>query len=306
VLRTGISIEVVQSGVKMEQDNGTISKELIRLAYYKGNYWLFNPLNIHEKQEPLLMVLREYINEHGFPGMKFKQGDLMKFGRCCFLVKEIVGETKEELNEVKEENKLTQNEVEVDAIHDFNEIKLEVVLNKDEHEDQLESSMSSEKDKEEKEEGKKTLSVCSNDIKCRICLGEESTKENPIISSPCKCSGSVKFIHKNCLQLWLDSKILKHKSQLCSSYYWKEFECDVCKTKYSGTCILIIETITCPDGQSIKIITIEKPKKHYMILEEINNANFHQLFIILLDKQNTLKIVHLSPYQHREGTITVM
>jgi E3 ubiquitin-protein ligase DOA10 len=36
---------------------------------------------------------------------------------------------------------------------------------------------------------------------CRICLDESDTPENPFIS-PCKCDGSMKFIHLTCLQEW--------------------------------------------------------------------------------------------------------
>jgi E3 ubiquitin-protein ligase DOA10 len=40
---------------------------------------------------------------------------------------------------------------------------------------------------------------------CRICLGEDSEPENLLIS-PCKCSGTMKFIHVKCLQEWLNGK----------------------------------------------------------------------------------------------------
>jgi len=33
---------------------------------------------------------------------------------------------------------------------------------------------------------------------CRICLSEENEALNPLFS-PCKCSGTMKFIHLNCL-----------------------------------------------------------------------------------------------------------
>ena len=36
---------------------------------------------------------------------------------------------------------------------------------------------------------------------CRICLDESETEENPFIT-PCKCAGSMKFIHLLCLQEW--------------------------------------------------------------------------------------------------------
>lgn len=40
---------------------------------------------------------------------------------------------------------------------------------------------------------------------CRICLEDSDEQDNPFIT-PCKCAGSMKFIHINCLREWLDSK----------------------------------------------------------------------------------------------------
>jgi len=39
---------------------------------------------------------------------------------------------------------------------------------------------------------------------CRICLSEEEPG-NPIIS-PCNCTGSVKYIHLDCIREWLEGK----------------------------------------------------------------------------------------------------
>lgn len=55
---------------------------------------------------------------------------------------------------------------------------------------------------------------------CRICLGDSS--EGRFIS-PCKCKGSIRFVHAHCLEKWRNSSI-NPKS------YW---ECDQCKYKYS-------------------------------------------------------------------------
>ena len=40
---------------------------------------------------------------------------------------------------------------------------------------------------------------------CRICLGEEEDKADPLIS-PCKCAGTMSHIHLECLREWLNSK----------------------------------------------------------------------------------------------------
>ena len=43
---------------------------------------------------------------------------------------------------------------------------------------------------------------CNSELPvCRICLGEEEETVNPLIS-PCKCAGSMRFIHHQCLKTW--------------------------------------------------------------------------------------------------------
>lgn len=66
---------------------------------------------------------------------------------------------------------------------------------------------------------------------CRFCWGSESTAENPCIV-PCKCSGSVGFIHFDCLRSWLNTKLIRKESDHLVSMYWKTFECEICKQPY--------------------------------------------------------------------------
>jgi E3 ubiquitin-protein ligase MARCH6 len=54
---------------------------------------------------------------------------------------------------------------------------------------------------------------------CRICRGEGSS-EGPLFY-PCKCSGSIKFVHQDCLMEWLSHSQKKH--------------CELCKTPFRFT-----------------------------------------------------------------------
>ncbi|KAF2200777.1 hypothetical protein GQ43DRAFT_417290 [Delitschia confertaspora ATCC 74209] len=54
---------------------------------------------------------------------------------------------------------------------------------------------------------------------CRICRGEGSLDE-PLFY-PCKCSGSIKFVHQDCLMEWLSHSQKKH--------------CELCKTPFRFT-----------------------------------------------------------------------
>ena len=54
---------------------------------------------------------------------------------------------------------------------------------------------------------------------CRICRGEGSDQE-PLFH-PCKCSGSIKYVHQDCLMEWLSHSQKKH--------------CELCKTPFRFT-----------------------------------------------------------------------
>lgn len=52
---------------------------------------------------------------------------------------------------------------------------------------------------------------------CRICL-EEDTKENMI--SPCKCKGTMKYVHEECLNKWrIRSERSYYMCNECKSFY---------------------------------------------------------------------------------------
>lgn len=54
---------------------------------------------------------------------------------------------------------------------------------------------------------------------CRICRGEGDPSES--LFHPCKCSGSIKFVHQDCLKEWLSHSQKKH--------------CELCKTAFRFT-----------------------------------------------------------------------
>ena len=60
-------------------------------------------------------------------------------------------------------------------------------------------------------------------ITCRICL--ESSDEESLIA-PCRCNGSSKFVHRDCLQQWIDVK-KKKQCECCRSHYLQELSIDI-------------------------------------------------------------------------------
>ena len=69
---------------------------------------------------------------------------------------------------------------------------------------------------------------------CRICyMGEIENHTNPLIK-PCKCSGSMKYIHFKCLLHWLKTKIEVDKSEYIENNYFSIYstenvQCELCK-----------------------------------------------------------------------------
>jgi len=67
---------------------------------------------------------------------------------------------------------------------------------------------------------------------CRFCWTNDRSTENPLISA-CKCAGGVRFIHYNCLKAWLRTKLVNQVFANVKSYYWKDFQCEICRHAYS-------------------------------------------------------------------------
>lgn len=65
-----------------------------------------------------------------------------------------------------------------------------------------------------------------NTPSCRYCLSEDA---NDFIS-PCKCDGTAKYVHKNCLKKWLDQK--NEQIVLPGAFSQFVFQCEVCHTAY--------------------------------------------------------------------------
>jgi len=70
---------------------------------------------------------------------------------------------------------------------------------------------------------------------CRICFETETADsqdaQNPLIC-PCHCSGSSKYVHRQCLQQW---RATNHRAD---AYY----QCEVCKYRCEGLVTAVIYT----------------------------------------------------------------
>jgi hypothetical protein len=66
--------------------------------------------------------------------------------------------------------------------------------------------------------------VSSYENMCRFCFDSTSSKSNPLLAV-CKCSGSVKNVHFNCLKSWVKSKMEKVETSYCVYYQYQPLSC---------------------------------------------------------------------------------
>lgn len=84
---------------------------------------------------------------------------------------------------------------------------------------------------------------------------------------PCKCTGSVGFIHFECLRNWLATKLQKKETEHLVSMYWKTFECEICKQAYPYL-------FKVDNRKVYKLVDIQLPAScaqsgHYIVLESL-------------------------------------
>ncbi|CAG9321062.1 unnamed protein product [Blepharisma stoltei] len=117
---------------------------------------------------------------------------------------------------------------------------------------------------------------------CRICLSDGSEPENPMIS-PCKCSGSVKYIHFNCLLRWISSRLAVKSNENLNSYYWKSAVCEICKQEFPMSINY--------QGRTSELFPIEKPSAPYLILEEISKEKSSKsIHVVHLTTKNSIRL----------------
>ena len=254
-------------------------------------FWNYNPYKIYSLKKSYesldwLVIGKTYFSNQNKPNSfyKLRTGDLIKFGKIIFLVREIKN------SKIKENilNRKTTNNYGNETSININE--------------KLKNMYIKIKNNSKNENNKLKL------YSCRICLQEgDFNGENPLIN-PCNCTGSVKYVHLICLRKWLTSKIIINHSfdNSVTSYSYKPFECELCKEQ-------IPERIKYND-EIISLIEMENLKQPYIIFENIyhNNVNYignyfdHQhIFVVQLNNKNRIKIGRSNDADMRLSDISV-
>ena len=161
-----------------------------------------------------------------------------------------------------------------------------------------------------KEKDSKVLILNSNKKKkvCRICYLEEDNKRlNPLIK-PCKCSGSMKYIHYECLLHWLKTKLIIDKKPFVDNDYYDIYrldllECELCKNhllnyiRHNNKIYSLIDYQRL-DAQIEKLLSkngktpSRKENNNYIIFDDIlpGKNGFLCRYLVKFNEDNTLKI----------------
>ena len=63
-------------------------------------------------------------------------------------------------------------------------------------------------------------------MECRICFENDNSEENPLLS-PCRCAGTSKYVHLNCIQTWrrvnMNTEYLTNCNMLSTFFYNKSW-----------------------------------------------------------------------------------
>ena len=118
----------------------------------------------------------------------------------------------------------------------------------------------------------------------RICYESASSKKNPLIN-PCKCKGSMKYIHYNCLLNCLKNKIENQNKGFNInniSYDKSLLICELCNIdfpyyiKYNNTIYYLFP--------------YQSTYKEYLLYEILDRTGKHIINIISLVDKNIIKI----------------
>ncbi|CAK66556.1 unnamed protein product (macronuclear) [Paramecium tetraurelia] len=96
---------------------------------------------------------------------------------------------------------------------------------------------------------------------CRICLGHTCNTSNPLLSL-CRCCGSTKYVHYDCLKTWLFGKMQAKQTQYCTEINAKSVRCEICQSFYPS----IVYT-----GTSVLALYNLENLKYHVVLEDIEN-----------------------------------
>ena len=222
------SLEIKSSGYIVREQNEIDfsetelenSEKILEVQKKQGGYELNlneydidKEYNITTPNSTWFLLRKEFMDDRTNE-YNIKEGDILKIGRILIRIKTI------KFSKNNKNNK-TKTKTESNQVNDKQSINTNFSQNLKE----IQTIPNHHQIKEPKEIDTTKL--------CRICYGEEETPDNPLVQ-PCICSGSMKYIHLNCLKTWINTSVnIKLEStEYCNVYTYKPAECELCKTNF--------------------------------------------------------------------------
>ncbi|CAD8093378.1 unnamed protein product [Paramecium sonneborni] len=240
LIRQKENIKIIQTKEELQQfQNQPDVIELLKLTRQFSKYQVESSLKTQKTEDqeglndncPWIVVKSTKSQLTDGQGYDLKEGDYVKLGRVRFRIREIkCSVDNSNLNKGNTEPEL-QKYVSEKCLNTMN-------INTQEEDDKRSQS---------------------DEPCCRICYNDSQTnKDNPLIDC-CKCQGSVKYIHIQCLQTWLANKLSPKTTKFSVSFQWRQFDCEVCKA--------IIPSRIRYQDRIFETIIIPKPDAPYITLE---------------------------------------
>lgn len=235
--------------VPSETDLKTDSKQLVRIFYESGQYWIDHPDRAQDASKTLWVLVRQ--SKYPIP---LSSGDMLKMGRYKIRVREAVIDAQPPPKSKRFSIASTDSYDDATCCEDLS-------LVDDSPAGELRASA-------DRRSSHPLVDVQETEV-CRICYdsGEDG---NPLIS-PCKCSGSMQYVHLQCLRKWMDGRLSVNTNQqeqgaTTVSYFWRNLDCELCKLSYPTT-------VECPskahpgDIEMVDLYALPKPEAPYIVLE---------------------------------------
>ena len=299
-----------------ENDTNTNNTEFYSWLIYKGNQIPVNKNKYRVKEGDILKIGREwlfikdiYISHRSKNISKSKNKEKNIGNHDKFF--SYHSQTNKELNLNEDFNLIEYNDTDEDKDEEIKGEKNKFVTENEDIKKKIKKIIVKEKESSEKNSNNNDDNNKNKKVKiCRICYLEEYDKINNPLIKPCKCSGSMKYIHYECLIHWIKTKILVEKSQfysndLLSVYTLSPLECELCKSKFPSYVLhkKKIYSLLYLDKQFEKDISLNKKgekitkkikenKESYIIFDSIAPSRIESRyrFLVKFDQDNILRI----------------
>ena len=233
-------------------DSRSDSKPLIRVFYESGQYWVDHPDTVRDSSKTLWVLIRQ--SKYPVP---LSSGDMLKMGRYKIRVKEAVTENQPPPKPGKRFSVASTDS------YDGEEA---TCCSKDDGD--LSFNDTSVPANTLRRSSHPLVDIQSQEV-CRICY-DSGDDGNPLIS-PCKCSGSMQYVHLQCLRKWMDGRLSvnsnsQDQGMTTVSYFWRNLDCELCKLSYPTT-------VECPSKTApgnvelVDLYSLPKPEPPYIVLE---------------------------------------